>query len=60
LPHELRRIYLNLAVKIINRSLDGFEGKLASSKWAAIATSSKDTALRDINALVELGSLSGS
>jgi Fic family protein len=56
----LRRIYLYLAVKIINRSLDGSEGKLASSKWAPIATSSKATALRDINALDELGSLSGS
>lgn len=44
-------------VKIINRLLDGFEGKLTTSKWAAIAKSSTDTALRDINALVELGIL---
>jgi Fic family protein len=44
-------------VKIINRLLDGFEGKLTSSKWAAIAKSSTDTALRDINELVELGIL---
>lgn len=44
-------------VKVINRLLDGFEGKLTSSKWAAIAKSSPDTALRDINELVELGIL---
>lgn len=44
-------------VKIINRLLDGFEGKLTSSKWAAIAKSSTDTALRDINELLELGIL---
>lgn len=44
-------------VKIINRLLDGFEGKLTSSKWAAIVKSSTDTALRDINELVELGIL---
>jgi Fic family protein len=44
-------------VKILNRLLDGFEGKLTSSKWAAFAKSSTDTALRDINELVELGIL---
>jgi Fic family protein len=38
---------------IINRLLDGFEGKLTSSKWATITKSSQDTALRDINDLVE-------
>lgn len=47
-------------VKIINRLLDGFEGKLTSSKWAAIAKSSTDTALRDINELLELGILARS
>lgn len=44
-------------VKIINRLLDGFDGKLTSSKWAAIAKSSTDTALRDINELIGLGIL---
>jgi len=44
-------------VKILNRLLDGFEGKLTSSKWDAMAKSSRDTALRDINELVELGIL---
>ncbi|MFP5476482.1 MAG: Fic family protein [Gammaproteobacteria bacterium] len=43
--------------KLINRLLDGFEGKLTSSKWAAIAKCSADTALRDITALLELGVL---
>jgi Fic family protein len=44
-------------VKLLNRLLDGFEGKLTSSKWAAIAKCSPDTALRDINELVLLGIL---
>jgi REP element-mobilizing transposase RayT len=39
-------------VKLLNRLLDGFEGKLTSSKWAAIARCSPDTALRDINDLL--------
>lgn len=39
-------------VKLLNRLLDGFEGKLTSSKWAAIAKCSPDTALRDINDLL--------
>ena len=38
---------------IINRLLDGFEGKLTSSKWATIEKCSHDTALRDIDDLVE-------
>lgn len=44
-------------VKLLNRLLDGFEGKLNSSKWAAIAKCSPDTALRDINELVAHGVL---
>lgn len=42
---------------IINRLLDGFEGKLTSSKWAAIEKCSPDTALRDITGLIERGIL---
>ena len=38
---------------IVNRLLDGFEGKLTSSKYAALAECSQDTAHRDILALVE-------
>ncbi len=37
---------------MINRLLDGFEGKLTSSKWAKLMKVSPDTALRDINDLV--------
>lgn len=44
-------------VNLLNRLLDGFEGKLTSSKWAAIAKCSPDTALRDITQLLELGVL---
>lgn len=39
--------------KILNRMLDGFEGKLTSSKWATIVKCSQDTALRDIDDLVK-------
>jgi Fic family protein len=42
---------------ILNRLLDGFEGKLTSSKWAKIEKCSADTALRDINELVAHGIL---
>ena len=38
---------------IINRLLDDFYGKLNSSKWAKLTKCSQDTALRDINDLVE-------
>lgn len=38
---------------MVNRLLDGFEGKLTSSKWATIEKCSADTALRDIADLVE-------
>ncbi|TNE72362.1 Fic family protein [bacterium] len=38
--------------KLVNKLLDGFEGKLTSSKWAKIAKCSKDTAIRDINDLI--------
>lgn len=42
---------------LLNRLLDGFEGKLTTSKWAAIAKTSQDTALRDIDDLVRRGIL---
>lgn len=38
--------------KILNKLLDGFEGKLTSMKWAKMAKCSKDTAIRDINDLI--------
>ena len=39
--------------KILNRLLDGFEGKLTSSKWATLGKCSQDTASRDIDDLVK-------
>ncbi|WP_420177869.1 Fic family protein [Kerstersia gyiorum] len=44
-------------IKVINRLLDGFEGKLTTSKWAALAKCSQDTALRDITELLQQGVL---
>ena len=38
---------------VLNRMLDGFEGKLTSTKWAKIGKCSHDTALRDIQYLIE-------
>jgi len=38
---------------ILNKMVDGFEGKLTSSKWAKITKCSQDTAYRDILDLVE-------
>ena len=41
----------------LNRILDGFKGKLTTSKWAALAKCSQDTAHRDILVLVKHGIL---
>lgn len=43
--------------RLLNEVLDGFDGKLTSSKWAKMAKCSKDTAIRDINDLIEKGML---
>lgn len=43
--------------KVLNCLLDGFEGKLTSSKWARLAKCSQDTAGRDINDLLGRGIL---
>jgi Fic family protein len=42
---------------VLNRLLDGFEGKLTTSKYAKLTKCSQDTALRDILLLVERGLL---
>lgn len=42
---------------MLNKLLDGMEGKLQTSKWAKITKSSPDTALRDIKDLIEKGIL---
>jgi Fic family protein len=44
-------------IKILNKMLDGFEGKLTSSKWAKLAKCSQDTAYRDILNLIDRGAL---
>jgi Fic family protein len=44
-------------IKVLNRLLDGSEGKLTTSKWAELAKCSQDTAYRDILDLVERGAL---
>ncbi|MEO8205753.1 MAG: Fic family protein [Chthoniobacterales bacterium] len=43
--------------RVINRLLEGFEGKLSNAKYAKLAKCSADTALRDIKLLVEWGIL---
>jgi len=43
--------------RVLNRLLDGFEGKLTSSKWAKLTKSSQDTASRDIDDLIRKGVL---
>lgn len=42
---------------VLNKLIDGFEGKLQTSKWAKITKTSTDTALRDIKDLVAKGIL---
>lgn len=42
---------------MLNKLLDDFEGKLTSSKWAKIARCSQDTAIRDIQDLINKGIL---
>ena len=44
-------------IKVLNRLLDGFEGKMTTSKWAKIAKCSQDTAHRDILDLIKKGAL---
>jgi len=43
--------------KVLNRLLDGFEGRLTSSKWAKLCHCSQATALNDITALLSMGVL---
>ncbi len=55
---RIRNVTLNERQReVINRLVDGFEGKLTTSKYAKLAKCSPDTALRDILALVEYGVL---
>lgn len=43
--------------KLLNKLMNRFDGKLTSSKWAKIAKCSKDSAVRDINDLIDKGIL---
>ncbi len=42
---------------MVNKLLNGFDGKLTTAKWAKIAKTSPDTALRDIETLIGAGIL---
>lgn len=50
--HE-KTIFNQRQVLLLNKLLEGFEGKLTSSKWAKLAKTSQDTALRDIQDLIK-------
>ena len=55
---QIRDLALNDRQRnMVNRLLDGFEGKLTSSKWASITRVSQDTATRDIEDLIGKGVL---
>jgi Fic family protein len=55
---QLRDVPMNDRQRlVVGRLIEGFEGKLTTSKWAALTKSSQDTALRDIQQLVERGVL---
>lgn len=46
------QVFTDRQKKVLNRMLDGFEGKMTSSRWAALAKCSQDTAARDIQDLI--------
>lgn len=59
---EFWQKHLNTAInerqkKLLNKLMDDFDGKLTSSKWSKIAKCSKDSAVRDINDLIDKGIL---
>jgi Fic family protein len=55
---RIRGVPLNERQRLVlNRLLDGFDGKLTNAKYAKLAKCSHDTALRDIQHLVEEGIL---
>lgn len=63
--HERRNIWQRMAqlplnerqINVLNRLLEGFEGKMTTRKWALVAKCSPDSALRDISRLLEWGIL---
>lgn len=55
---RIRNIAINDRQRLVlNKLLDGFEGKLTTTKYAKLTKSSPDTALRDITYLVDKGVL---
>jgi len=44
-------------ISIMDRLIEGFEGKLTTAKWAKLNKCSHDTALRDIDDLIDKGIL---
>lgn len=50
---QAKTVFNSRQVLLLNKLLDGFDGKLNTSKWATIAKCSPDTALRDIQDLME-------
>jgi Fic family protein len=55
---SVKDISLNQRQRLmLNRLLDGLEGKLTNAKWAKLAKCSPDTALRDLQYLVDRGIL---
>ena len=52
-----REHFIDRQKAVLNRYLDGFEGKLTAKKWSALATVSVPTAQRDISDLVGRGIL---
>ncbi len=55
---QYQGLEINVRQKLmLNKLLDGFKGKLTTSKWSKIAKCSQDTALRDIQQLIHLGIL---
>ncbi len=57
MPQNFHPNFALWLASIINRLLDGFEGKLTTEKWAKLAKVSDDTALRDIQDLIRKGIL---
>ena len=48
-----RKSTLDKVNVVYNMLLDGFDGKLTTTKWAKIGKCSQDTALRDIQDLID-------
>ena len=46
-------VFNNRQVLMLNKLLDGIDGNLTTSKWAKMAKCSQDTALRDIQDLIQ-------